>query len=320
MGYSRQKIVDLANSWVGKNERDGSYKSIIDIYNSQKTFPRNIKMKYEWAWCACTWSALAIKLGYEKIIPIEISCSQLIKKASKMGIWKEDDMYIPSPGDAILYDWDDNGIGNNNGNPDHVGIVTYVNKSSGYMEIVEGNYSDAVKKRTISINGRYIRGFIAPKYIDGKVDIVKEENNKPNKSIETVAREAIAGKWGNNQERKKNLEAKGYNYDEVQKKINEILNNTSKNTNTTKKIISSTCIARQFDKNLSGVYITTCDLYLRNDAGTNKKALVLIPKNTKVNMYGYYNTHNGAKWYYIQFVINGIRYTGFSHSKYLKKQ
>ena len=32
--YSRQAVVDLALSWVGKKESDGSYKSIIDIYNT----------------------------------------------------------------------------------------------------------------------------------------------------------------------------------------------------------------------------------------------------------------------------------------------
>ena len=54
--YSRQKVVALARSWIGKNESDGSFKSIIDIYNSYEgTLPRGIKMQYDWAWCACTW-------------------------------------------------------------------------------------------------------------------------------------------------------------------------------------------------------------------------------------------------------------------------
>ena len=35
--YSRQKVVDLIESWVGRNEADGSHKMIIDIYNTQKT-------------------------------------------------------------------------------------------------------------------------------------------------------------------------------------------------------------------------------------------------------------------------------------------
>ncbi|MFQ7535872.1 MAG: hypothetical protein ACLRL6_00060 [Clostridium sp.] len=40
--YSRQAVVDLVESWIGKNEADGSYKSIIDIYNSfTGAFPRD---------------------------------------------------------------------------------------------------------------------------------------------------------------------------------------------------------------------------------------------------------------------------------------
>ena len=41
-------------------------------------------MEYSWPWCACTWSALAIKLGYTDIMPIEISCPELIIAAKKM--------------------------------------------------------------------------------------------------------------------------------------------------------------------------------------------------------------------------------------------
>ena len=43
------------------------------------------------------------------------------------------------------------------------------------------------------------------------------------KSVETVAREVIAGKWGNGADRKKRLANAGYNYAEVQAKVNELL-------------------------------------------------------------------------------------------------
>lgn len=163
--YSRSAVVNLINSWIGKNEADGSYKSIIDIYNSYTgKFPRGTKMKYEWAWCACTWSALAIKLGYTAIMPIEISCYYIIERAKEMGVWVEQDSYVPSPGDAVIYDWEDNGAGDNTGAPDHIGTVTEVHKDQGYFIVVEGNYSNSVKQRKLSINGRYIRGFITPKY------------------------------------------------------------------------------------------------------------------------------------------------------------
>ena len=43
------------------------------------------------------------------------------------------------------------------------------------------------------------------------------------KSIDELAQEVIAGKWGNGDERKSRLESAGYNYQEVQNKVNEIL-------------------------------------------------------------------------------------------------
>lgn len=44
------------------------------------------------------------------------------------------------------------------------------------------------------------------------------------KSVETVAKEVLAGKWGNGTTRKTKLTNAGYNYAEVQKKVNELLN------------------------------------------------------------------------------------------------
>lgn len=319
--YSRQKVVDLALSWVGKNEKDGSYKEIIDIYNSfSGPFPRGVRMQYGWAWCACTWSALAVSLGYTEVMPIEISCGELINRAKEMGCWKENDGYIPSPGDGILYAWDDNGIGDNTDWPDHVGTVDYCNPNAGYMTVIEGNYSDSVKKRTISINGKYIRGFITPKYTDNSVVY---ESFGTSKDIATVAREVISGLWGDGDRRKEALERNGLNYAEVQTKVNEILNGpTNKKHSPTASLggkVEATCYAKSKNSSLAGTYVTTADLYCRNDAGTNKKALCLIPKGTKVNNFGFYTTFNGVKWLLIQFTLNGVQYTGFSSSVYLKK-
>lgn len=165
MAKTRAAVVALARSWIGKKESDGSYKSIIDIYNGYSgELPRGAKMEYGWAWCACTWSALAIKLGYTDIMPIEISCGFLVDAAKKMEIWVEDDAYVPDPGDAILYDWQDTGEGDCTGWPDHVGVVECIDRSTGLMSIIEGNYQDSVKRRQIRVNARYIRGYICPKY------------------------------------------------------------------------------------------------------------------------------------------------------------
>lgn len=324
--YSRNKVVDLINSWVGKKVSDGSYKVIIDIYNTLISPPRGIKMLYGWAWCACTWSALAIKLGYTKIMPIEISCGELIKQAKAMGCWEENDGYIPSIADGVLYDWDDNGIGDNTGWPDHIGTVTYVNEKAGYMEVTEGNYNNAVKKRTISLNGRYIRGFITPTY-DEFVEAPIVEVSEERKDTKTLAHEVIAGKWGSGEYRKNALISAGYNYSEIQSMVNQILNGSavtakdpvqSQEQPVNKKVIA-TCAPKKFSSSISGTYITTSDLYCRNDAGKNMKALCLIPKGTKVKCYGYFNVSNGVQWLYIQFVMDGVQYTGFSSINYLKR-
>lgn len=47
------------------------------------------------------------------------------------------------------------------------------------------------------------------------------------KTIEEVAKEVIAGKYGNEPERSKKLKAEGYNPEEVQAKVNELLKKTS---------------------------------------------------------------------------------------------
>lgn len=43
------------------------------------------------------------------------------------------------------------------------------------------------------------------------------------KSVDTLAREVIQGKWGNSTDRKNRLTAAGYNYSAVQKRVNELL-------------------------------------------------------------------------------------------------
>lgn len=312
--YPRSGMVNLAKIWVGLSETTGSYQKIIDTYNSFKPLPRGIKMQKGWAWCACTWSALAIAAGYTEIIPIEISCGNLVELAKKMKIWQENDAYIPKPGDGILYDWQDTGVGDNKGWPDHIGIVEAVYPEAGYFVTIEGNWGKKVSRRTISINGRQIRGFITPKYTDD--DVPNLEN--PMKSVDQIAHEVIAGKWGSGAARKIALEKQGYNYAVIQNRVNEILNNPTESSATSKDVVA-TCKAKSNDKKYSGTYTVKQDLYCRNDAGSNKKALCTIPAKTKVKCDGSYTSFNGADWLLIDFTLTGTHYIGFSHSAYLEK-
>lgn len=212
MAKYASKVVTQAKAWLGKKESDGSFKVIIDTYNSQKPLPVGYKVKYTDEWCATFVSAVAVKLGYTDIIPPECGCDRMIDLFKKMGCWIENEDRTPNAGDIIFYDWQDNGVGDNKGSSDHVGIVEKV--SGGQIIVIEGNKGQAVSRRYLKINGKYIRGYGVPKY---------DTAQTTKKSVETIANEVIAGKWSIGTERKKKLEAAGYNYAEVQAVVNKLM-------------------------------------------------------------------------------------------------
>lgn len=162
MATTREEIVKLAQSYVGANEKDGSFKVIINTYNAHKPLPRNYKVKYTDEWCATFISFLGIKSNSTEIILKECSCQKLIELHKINKTWVEDDGYCPKPGDIILYDWNDSGLGDNKGWATHIGIVVKVVGHT--ITVIEGNLDGKVATRTIQVNGKYIRGYVVPKY------------------------------------------------------------------------------------------------------------------------------------------------------------
>lgn len=77
--------------------------------------------------------------------------------------------------------------------------------------------------------------------------------------------------------------------------------------------------AKSFSKQLAGTYKTTADLNIRSGAGTDKPSMVVIPKGTAVQNYGYYTNVNGINWMYVQFTYGNVTYTGFGCGTYLRK-
>ena len=55
----------------------------------------------------------------------------------------------------------------------------------------------------------------------GKVVYTLKSSGK--KSVDAIAREVIQGKWGNGADRKNRLTKAGYDYNAIQKRVNEIL-------------------------------------------------------------------------------------------------
>lgn len=161
----RAGVIKIARSWLGKNEADGSYQVILDIYNAHRPLPRNYRLTPRDPWCAGTLSAMAIVTGLTRILPVECSCSRMIAQLRAMRAWVENDAYHPSAGDLLFYDWDDSSPGNpqdNRGAPEHVGIVERV--KTGKITVIEGNKDRTVARRILPVNGRFIRGYGTPNY------------------------------------------------------------------------------------------------------------------------------------------------------------
>lgn len=173
MSRLASKVVEQAKAWLGLKESDGSYKVILDTYNSQEKLPRGYRMTTSDPWCATFVSSVAIKLGYTDIIPTECSCNKMIELLQKIDSFVEDDSLVPAPGWILFYDWDDSGNGDNTGRADHVGIVEKVEGNT--ITVIEGNYSNSVKRRFLKVNGKYIRGYGVPKY---DAEVKPAENKK----------------------------------------------------------------------------------------------------------------------------------------------
>lgn len=203
---NRSTIVNEANKYMYK-----SITSIINIYNGISPLPQGYKLKPSDNWCAAFVSSIFWNCGC-KNFPYECSVGRMVNKAITMHLWQENDGYTPNIGDCIVYDWNDTGIGDCTGWPDHIGIVTAINGPT--ITVTEGNKSGKVGIRNVHINGRYIRGYITP--------IFDKETNATSIDITNIAKDVIRGKYGVMPERKAKIEALGVSYDLVRAEVNRL--------------------------------------------------------------------------------------------------
>lgn len=343
MNYYRKTIVDIMVSWLGKNEADGSFKSIVDLYNTIRPLPRGYKAPYSTPWCAITVSAAFHKAGYGDIFPFECSCGKIIEHSIPKGIWVENDAFVPQPGDCILYDWDDNGKGDNKGWPDHIGVVEKVEGQT--LTIIEGNCSNKVMRRKIAVNAKNIRGYVVPKFTAysqpttpapsipatpvklkfNKGDIVEFTGTVHYASAS--ATKGVACKPG--KAKITNTyngthpyhciatdDSKGNVYGWVDEKYIKAITQTPAKP---KEVKASAYAQKGPDNSISCNYKVTTATDIRDNAGTKYKSLAKLPKGTVVRCYGYYTPTKSSKWLYVQATISGVKYTGFVNASHLKK-
>jgi hypothetical protein len=303
MNSQIEKVVSLAKSYVGTGEEPkGSNRNRFakmidekfpDFYNGKKNGS---------AWCDEFVDAIFLELfGEEEALRLlcqpKKSCGAGCKFSAQY--YKQAGRFFDKPevGDQIFFY-----VG---GDINHTGIVTKVDDKKVYT--TEGNSGDMVKDHSYNKDGnKKIAGYGRPMWKEESQTIADTAPTKPTqkpqndaqKSLDELAREIIAGKWGNGKERQKKLTEAGYDYAKVQAKVNEIL---GKKPQAQKPAASS-------DTFYGIVNTTKSKLNIRAGAGTNYPILGTLAKGSKVQLK---NAAHG--WYKLTYM------NGYVSANYIKK-
>lgn len=112
-----------------------------------------------YGWCDRFVSWLLGQMGYKMK---EGGCSAQLKSFSNKGGYHNASGYTPSTGDVVFFDW------NNDGSPDHVGIIYIDEKGEQY--VIHGNFSNKVCYTRVSDalkwNGGQVLGYGLPSCLD----------------------------------------------------------------------------------------------------------------------------------------------------------
>ena len=98
------------------------------------------------------------------------------------------------------------------------GFDTYLVIADGLYKVQTGAYS---KKENAENQAKKLKGLGFDTFITTSGG--SPSTSTPKKSVDTLAREVIQGDWGNGTDRKNRLTKAGYDYDAVQRKVNEML-------------------------------------------------------------------------------------------------
>ena len=91
------------------------------------------------------------------------------------------------------------------------------------QEVLAGKWGNGADRKSALTAAGYDYNAVQAKVNE----LAKGTSSAPKKSVETLAKEVLAGKWGNGSDRKSALEKAGYNYSEVQAKVNELCGGSS---------------------------------------------------------------------------------------------
>ena len=156
MSTGSDNMISKAKSFLGASESNGKAQALVmRPYNKLTGRSLNVKTC---PWCqifivSCEYQSKSVKAGYCK----SSGCLQALNWYKKKKRFKKRGV-TPSIAWQVFYDF------KGKGKPTHTGLIVKVNKSKKTITVIEGNKSNKVAYRTISISSKYILGYGLPYY------------------------------------------------------------------------------------------------------------------------------------------------------------
>ena len=201
-----KQIIDIAKKELGTKEYPPNSNNVK--YNTWYYGHEVSGAAYPWCCVFISWLFKAEQGLCKKTA----SCENLLS-------WFESKGQIvktPEAGDIVFFKYSTNGRRTN-----HVGLV--VSANGNVINTIEGNTSNSAKGSQdnggiVAQRNRYnnIVAYARPKYQSSPTALPER------KTVEEIAAEVIAGKWGYGNDRRQRITNAGYNYDEVRKIVNAI--------------------------------------------------------------------------------------------------
>lgn len=174
--YDKQKIIDWALAQVGYHELPGNHNKYSQYLDSIPGFYAGKKDGYAWCdcfvdagFCQCYGVVGAKELLCQPDNSLGAGCLYSANYFRNKGQFFKSN---PQTGDQIFFSY-------RQGEVSHTGLVVEV--SAATVTTVEGNSSDAVQKKTYSINDSKIYGYGRPDW-DGSVSVdIPQEAKRPYK-------------------------------------------------------------------------------------------------------------------------------------------
>lgn len=160
---TREDFIKKLEGYIGVVQGSDVHQSICAKYNSMPALPRGYKLTVSDPWCAGFASAMWWSFNHQFWFPYECSCTQMVILAKQEGRFYKDP--VIEVGWLVLYDWE------RDNSPDHVGFITKQSASS--FDVIEGNYSGAVRRRTVQSDSKNIYGTIKLDYSNSEVEDAK---------------------------------------------------------------------------------------------------------------------------------------------------